>query len=136
MTSKASRIAMHVQTHVLAAINLADYVGYNGLTEEPTTQPERVRALQTIFESEYGYAIKQYGTVKALREWLMGLPTACTVAFSNADIVRLGYEWGALNSSASAKRKETAEADWLDQWFERCAMQINGLFKKHTKVKH
>ncbi len=89
---------------------------------------EKVAFLLNTFEREYGHEIKRYKSViRAIAEWLAGLPTACTVPFMNYDILEKGRAWGMIAENASEK----SEDHLLGKWFIICAWQIAILAKRH-----
>ncbi len=91
--------------------------------------------LHDIFMDEFGkWAVSRYGYQQAVQEWLQGLPSTCTVAFYNSDIVRLGYDWGALTPQRTAKATESAEWRWVESWWRRVSMVLAADMAKAAKA--
>ncbi len=91
--------------------------------------------LHGIFMAEFGkWAVARYGYQQAVQEWLQGLPSACTVAFYNSDIVRLGYDWGAITPRRTAKATESAEWRWVESWWRRVSMVLAADMAKAAKA--
>jgi hypothetical protein len=111
------QVTKQLRAHILQSITLDGYDIPAG------TDP--VTALRRIFYSEYGWAVPSLGEPKAISEWLSGLPSSCTVAFYNSDILALGEQWGALPPGATEQQQD----HWLATWFYRCAMVLHGEFR-------
>lgn len=117
MTSK-HELDQKVKRYILDRI---DSSGYDVATE---SDAQRIRFLKDCFESEYGWRVKQAGRQQALADWFAGLPSACTVAFSNYEILDLAESWGRLDDNAT----EAQEQRILDTWFQLLAAKTGQLF--------
>lgn len=101
-------------------VSCIDFDGYDDAPLPQTTE-EAVARLWRTFLKEYGYNVRRVGCTQALADWLAGLPTCCTVAFANHEIVALLEQWGILRPDAS----ESEVCRQLDRWFMRCAMALH-----------
>ena len=122
---KAQRYAQEY-AYILDCIDSSGYGGTDGEALKLETDSQKLRFLRETFESEYGWNIKRVGEFKALTEWLQGLPSVCTIAFYNHDIIRLAKEWGSLPENAT----EAQEDKILEGYFRFMAMRILGLWDK------
>ena len=119
MMSKSSELDQKVKRYIIDCI---DGTGYD---VELKTTAEKIDFLRDCFEREYGHEIKRQGYVNALREWFAGLPSACTVAFYNGDILTLAVEWGSIPENATEKQ----EYKILENWFNLVAVKTDQLFR-------
>ena len=115
------RLYAREENYILSCI---DGEGY-GVTLK--TDSKKLQFLFDTFKSEYGWSIERYGAFKALQEWLMGLPSCCTIAFYNHDILELAREWGRLPVNATEKQ----EYEILEHYWAFMAMRILGLWNKY-----
>jgi hypothetical protein len=67
---------------------------------------DKIKAVNTIFNSEYGHGIKRYGERKAFAEWLQGLPSSLTVPFYNYEILQTAYIHGLIDAKASEEQED------------------------------
>lgn len=116
--SRSSELDQKVKRHILANI---DGSAYDVVTE---SVPQKVKFLQECFEQEMSYRIKQVGRQAALKDWYAGLPTACTVEFSNYEILALARDWGSLPDHATERQEQKI----LDNWFNLVAAKTLQLF--------
>jgi hypothetical protein len=132
--SKSSDINKAAKRHILESIDLSGY--YPPTIKSGAPQPPvelspaaRVAALRCIFDSEYGWAVNRYGMQGAIKEWLSGLPTACTIAFNNHEILTLAREWGSLPATPDTSRRGQSREDMiLNNWFNFMANALNQMF--------
>lgn len=117
MTSK-HELDQKVKRYILDHV---DSSGYDVVTE---SDAQRIRFLKDCFESEYGWRVKQAGRQQALADWFAGLPSACTVAFSNHEILELARSWGRLDDNATVAQEQKI----LDTWFQLIAAKTGQLF--------
>lgn len=110
-------------------ISCIDFEGYD--IPNPENAADKMQALYNIFNSEYGWNIKRIGEFEALISWLRGLPTCCTIAFYNGDILKLAKSWGSLPDDATDKQEEKI----LESYWRFMAMRILGLWDKYKTVK-
>jgi hypothetical protein len=123
--SKSSDINKAAKRHILNAI---DFSGYDNV-QGGETNAQKIVALRCIFDAEYGWAVKQYGMQRAIKEWLSGLPTACTIAFNNHEILTLAREWGSLPATPDTSRRGQSREDMiLNNWFNFMANALNQMF--------
>lgn len=118
--SKSSVLDKTVKRYIIDQIDSSSY-----LENELTTDEEKIRFLRDTFYSEYGWAVPRMGEQDALREWFQGLPSACTPAFCNADIITLAVKWGSLSYNTT----EREEQKILDNWFNLLAAKTGQLFR-------
>ena len=84
---------------------------------------DKIQFLKETFEIEYGHAINNLGYTGALEQWFMGLPSVCTVAFYNSDILEIAREWGSLPENATERQEQKI----LDNWFNLIACKTRQL---------
>lgn len=123
--SKSSVLDKHVKDYILENIDASGY----GI-DTYLSQQQRVQFLYDTFTAEYGWQIPRLGQIGALREWFAGLPSACSIAFHNDEILRLATQWGSLDG-LSGKELENKEQLILDNWFNLLANKTNQLFREH-----
>lgn len=95
---------------------------------EPTNDKEKLQFLYNTFHSEYGWSVIRNGEFNALVSWLQGLPTCCTIAFYNGDVLKLAQKWGSLPEKPTEKQEEKI----LETYWAFMAMRIMGLMRKHN----
>ena len=66
-------------------IDSLDFSNYDNLNLDHTA----IEKLYAVFTSEYGYHVSSYGINRAVREWLLGLPSSVNIPFTNNGII----EW-------------------------------------------
>ena len=109
------------QKYILDHISSVEY----GITTRGAKQ--KLQFLYNTFKQEYGFNIARYGEVGAFREWLMGLPSAINIVFTNYDIIQLAIRWGTLEKDATEKRKDF----FIQNYFNVLANNAFQLFKKY-----
>lgn len=119
--SKSSELSKTVKAYILKNIDGSSY----GV--ELGTDQEKVNFLYETFMSEYGWRVKQVGFVKALTDYFSGLPSSCTVAFSNNEILELAVKWGSI----PANYNENQAFKILDNWFNLVANKTAQLFRDY-----
>ena len=72
--------------------------------EPPMNNLEVINHCQERFHSECGWNVQRIGRVKAVEEWLRGLPT--NIAYWNGEILELAVKWGSLPENATEKQEE------------------------------
>jgi hypothetical protein len=122
-----SNLATGTKTSKLAKQYLIDSIDLENY-DYPVqiTDVGKVKILYHIFNKEYGWAIDRYGKVKAIKEWLMGLPSSVNIVFSNYDIIELAKSWGTLPINST----ERQENKILDNYWNLMANNLNQLFEK------
>lgn len=119
--SKSSELSKTVKAYILENI---DGSGYG---VELKTVQEKVNFLYETFMSEYGWMIQRVGQTEALRQWFMGLPSACTVAFMNGDILKLAHDWDSLPVNPT----EAQEQKIINNWFNLVANKTSQMFRTY-----
>jgi hypothetical protein len=124
MNTKAEKLDKHVKAYILANIDASSY----GI-DTYLTDAQKVKFLFDTFMAEYGWQIERLGQAGALREWFAGLPSSCSIAFYNHEILKLAADWGSLDGFAG-KKLEAREQLILDNWFNLLANKTSQLFRK------
>lgn len=114
-------------TGKLAKQYLIDSIELDDYGIKATTDAQKVSALQKIFMDEYGWAVKRYGMQGAIKEWLMGIPSAVNIAFYNNDILKLARKWGTLPANATEKQEDKI----LKNYWNLMAANLVQLFNKY-----
>lgn len=102
--------------YVLDAICVTDYDG----NELEATDKERVKHFFDKFEYEFNYAYNKriYPNMQdRIAQYLQGLPSCISVAFSYADISNIGKSWGYCQT-------ERKEAQFVENWFSVIACRL------------
>jgi len=105
---------------------LIDCIDLNGYDMKANTPIEKIRAVEKIFYTEYGYLINRIGKLKALEEWLRGLPSVITIPFYNVEIIEIAKKWGSLKMNATEKQEDKI----LINYWRYMANQLLQLFNK------
>lgn len=95
--------------------------------EDLTTDQEKIKYLRDRFTSEYGWMILKVGTIKACREWLLGL--ALNVDFSYYNIEQHLKLWGVIDGTESEKKLDAE----LDRYWDRLAGAVCYLIDRDHK---
>lgn len=91
--------------------NFDELESYN---DSPLT--ERALILHCIFLKEKQYHLDQgVRLIKVLEDWLRGLPSTCTIPFSNYEILQIGVETKILHQRDIDE--ETLTADKFVEWY-------------------
>lgn len=97
LRSTKKEVKEKIRAYILDNMDFSGYIGYDGYPKnEPETWQSKVFWCRLIFRSEFYYPenIKRYGGERGcFREWLCGLPSVLTVAFSYYDARQLVREW-------------------------------------------
>ena len=75
-------------------------------------------SLGGVFHAEYGWNIDQIGIHSAASEYLAGLPSVCTVPFSNYDII----QW--VQSVTGRTLSEIEQDFLLENYFNMCGNEF------------
>ena len=119
--TKGNELSKLAQAEILSNIDGEPY------GEELKTDEEKVKFLHKTFMSEYGWHVKQIGFQKALINYFLGLPSACSMPFINYDIIQLAVKWGSLPQIHTER-----EADKIiNNYFNFMAMKTIQLFNKY-----
>jgi len=110
----------HYYNTILDAI---DNDGYND--QQLLTEREKLEFLLDTYRSEYGWYEERYNVniFNAIKEWLQGLPTACSLPYTYCDIIALAKQAGTY--------KETNEDKILNNYWAFMAMRVCEMFKSH-----
>lgn len=120
--SKSSELDKFIKKYIIDHI---DGSGYD--LPEIEGEAAKVKFLRDTFRAEYGWHADRVGEIKALTEWFAGLPSSCTVAFYNDEILALAEQWGYLDKDAPPHKQQRI----LDNWFNLVANKTAQLFKSH-----
>jgi len=118
--SKSSELDQKVKRYII------DCIDGSGYDVELKTTAEKIDFLRDCFEREYGHEIKRQGQQKALAEYFAGLPSCCTVAFYNTDILALAVEWGSLPENATEKQEDKILENWFSFIAAKTVQMFNG----------
>jgi len=124
MNIKAEKLDKHVKAYILDNIDASGY----GI-DTYLTDAQKVKFLFDTFMADYGRQVEKLGQAGALREWFAGLPSACSIAFHNDEILKLAANWGSLDGF-TGKKLEAREQLILDSWFNLLANKTSQLFRK------
>lgn len=91
---------------------------------------EKLQFLADTFQKEYGFMINRVGYLKALIEWMQGLPSAFNVDFENYRIIEIAKQWGSIPADATSRQEDKI----LDNWFNLIANKTIQLMKKHKVI--
>jgi len=61
---------------------------------------------------------KTWSTAHHIGDWLRGLPSCCTVAYWNDEIVKIGQSWGI------PLRTDSVQEKFADQWWTICGQRL------------
>lgn len=97
---------------------ILDSVYSEEIDTESMTDKERIEfLLDTFFKEKYKYDRRMMRVYDLLREWLQGLPSAISVAFSYYDIAVTGKTMGYCKDARS-------EARFINNWWGMLAYNI------------
>jgi len=105
---------------------LIDCINLDGSDMIANTPIEKIRAVEKIFYTEQGYNIKRIGKLKAIENWLRGLPTEITIPYYNVEILEIAKKWGSLKPNATEKQEDKI----LLNYWQYMANQLLQLFNK------
>lgn len=87
----------------------------------------KLEFLKSTFKAEYGHMIERVGACNAMKEWIMGLPSAFNIDFENYKILQIAVKWDSLPSDYTEKQAQKI----LDNWFNLIAVKTFQLFRKY-----
>lgn len=97
LRSTKKEVKEKIRAYILDCMDFSGYIGYEGYPDkEPETWQGKVFLCRSIFRWEYvnPQNLRRYGGERGcFREWLCGLPSALTVAFSYYEARQLVREW-------------------------------------------
>jgi len=105
--SKSSDLDKTAKRYIIDSI---DGSGYDlpGLKQDE----DKINFLSHCFNSEAGWNIKRVGPLKAMTEWLQGLPSSCNIAFANHEILGLAKQWGSLSETPTEREEDKILANY------------------------
>lgn len=98
--SKSSEQDQAYKSYMLESINTL-CMGSDAITNE-----ELAAYVYETFESEYQHETDRYGRQKAFSNWLAGLPTVLTIAFTNHDILKLAVKFKSIPKDYTEKQAD------------------------------
>lgn len=116
-----------IRDHIIA--NITDYDG-----NEFSNQEEAISFLSKTFHSEYGHELKRMPKTFCIRgkfycmtcrNYLQGLPSVCTINFSNYDI----YQFLINNKLITENMVDLDDGSLMDQYWETAGYQLAKLLK-------
>lgn len=122
--NKSKQLDMNVKEYILKNI---ESEGYDVPSCDVADEKGKLSFLYTTFRAEYGWAIARYGEQRAFSEWLMGLPSAINIAFTNHDILQLAKDWGYYGETLT----EAQENKILGNWWNLISVKAFQLFRKY-----
>lgn len=115
-----NNIQKQVREYLLSCI---DGSGYDVVTE--TTQKKK-DFIKDCFWSEYGFNVKRVGLQKACQDYLMGLPSSCSVEYWNDEIINILKSWGVIKETM----KEETQHKKIDEYWNRMAYELSKIVSK------
>lgn len=107
---------------ILDSINAEEY----GVVAN--TPKQKLQFVKNTFMAEKGNRrISQIGLKNALKEWLMGLPTAIDIPFTYISIIGLAKASGSLPQDATDSQEQRV----IDNYWDYMSNQILRLFRKY-----
>lgn len=89
------------------------------LENEPKTLFDKIKKVEEIFISEYGWYLQRMSKEKAFKEYLMGLPSVLTVPFYYHDILKHAEPY--FHRIGMSKRAKSQQR-YLDTYWERLSI--------------
>ena len=144
---KAWEVRQATQQYLINSITLDGYTDENGNeynrrvwnfnrledssrnNEATMTDGEKIAAAKRIFESEMGWLIERSGKQQACEDWLSGLCSTVSIAFTYCDIIKLAHETGALNENSTEKEEDRI----CENYFPYMASNLIQLFNKQER---
>ena len=94
---------------------LIDAITPEAYESSAETPKEKIEFLFSCFNVEHGFMIGRVGEKRALKEWLMGLPSVINTHFMNFDIANMAVELGLANAELL---DEEGFANLIDSWWD------------------
>lgn len=124
----------HIDELILSSID-CEYLAETSVFSLETLENceySRITALYGCIYKEYAHELKRlkrssiHGSkTKWVRNYLQGLPSSCTVLFSDHDIIQFGIEKYFIKASAD----DDAQQHWVNVYWDKCAFSINNLYR-------
>lgn len=108
--------------YLLDSIN-TDEIGENA------TDKEKINFVFDAFNNEYGNAYNKRtypSECERLANYLRGLPSCCSIAFADYDIIQIGKSWG-------YQMTPKQEDNFVNNWWNCCAYRLIQMRKKLNK---
>ena len=120
-----------IKQYLINSITLDGYTDENGneYNEANMTDGEKITAAKRNFESEMGWLIERSGQHRACVDWLSGLCSTVSIAFTYCDIIKLAHETGALNENSTEKDEDRI----CENYFSYMASNLVELFNKQER---
>jgi len=117
-----------IHEYLISSIDLEGYADENGndYVMESMSDGEKIAAAKRNFESEMGWLIERSGQQKACTDWLAGLCSTVSIAFTYCDIIKLAHTTGGLNENSTEKD----EARICENYFPNMANNLLQLVRK------
>lgn len=113
-------IQKQVREYLMSVIDGSDY----GVVTE--TEQQKKDFIKETFWSEYGFNVKRVGLQKACQDYLMGLPSSCSVEYWNDEIIKMLKSWGVIKESM---REETQHKK-VDKYWIRLSSELSKIVRK------
>jgi hypothetical protein len=129
---KTNRKDHPIWNYLLEQVPSVEKIRLEWGVEVNDTIKDRLQFVMDCFKSEYCFDnnLKLYGSVQnTFANWLMGIPSAFSVAIYHQEILELAKTWGDLKENATEKDEQKI----LDNWFNFCAAKFLQLYTKQLK---
>lgn len=117
--SKSSELDQTAKQYII------DNINHEYCEPESDDINEVIDSLRRAFYAEYGWRVDKVGEQKALVDWFMGLPSACSIEFMNHKILDMAIAWGSLPADYTEKQADKI----LGNWFNFIAAKTGQLFR-------
>ena len=122
------QVQLVIKKHIIDGMDLDAYdiaPKFDNVTYEGDLIAD-AQTVVTCFESEFLHnGNRDISTSKVLAEWLQGLPSIISIAYTNYDILQIGMECGLIKKEYPTEAgRESAENTFIGGWFNRVAMQL------------
>ena len=124
--SKSSELDQTVKTYLIECMSSEDTASYCELS-----QAEKIALCYAAFKAESSYTTGRVGEQAAITDWLQGLCSSCSIAFTNYEILKLAEQWGSLEPGAS----EAAQDKILNNYFGFMSNKLGQLFRGYNVPK-
>ena len=115
-----NNIQKQVREYLMSVIDGTDY---GAVTE---TEQQKKDFIKETFWSEYGFNVKRVGLQKACQDYLMGLPSSCSVEYWNDQIINMLKSWGVIKESM----REATQYNKLDEYWIRLSSELSKIVRK------
>ncbi len=120
-----------IEQYLINCLDFDDYIGYCGIEKQPETVQEKLQAFRQVFNSEYGWNIrnchnKAYQTI--VKDYLQGLPSVLTIHFYNCDIIAQLIKWNVATENMTDYKYH----ELCDQWWHVLASKLNMMLSRHN----